>query len=385
VRIGVFFQTDLTAQGELSLGGVPTILRSLFPVAASHHAVTHYGAWAPGAPREPREIPLGECSSYRFIPLCELKRPVLPRYALGLMRESRKGQQLDCLFSHRIEYAPILTNWPDNPPLVTMLHDTGARTWSRAPSVYDRLERLAFDRSALIVATKIKDCGLEYYQAKYPQHAHKLVYNRVPVRDAFFEPRDGAALRARYGLPQDAFMVGYLGRLVRQSKRAHLLAPLFERLAAADPRIHLILVGDGDELPELNRAFAKAGLTPRVHVFPNATQDQVPGLVACFDCGITLSDSEATCLSNLEILASGHPVVSTDPGDIPTYLVPNLHGALLAAGLPESAIVAEAYVEVLALAASVQSGWSEHCRKAADPYRAHKTLNSLLTHLIVAR
>lgn len=67
--------------------------------------------------------------------------------------------------------------------------------------------------------------------------------------------------RARTGLPERAFVVGGVGRLV-PGKRFDVLV----RAVAALPGAHLLLAGDGPERAGLRRLAAELGAQSRIHL-----------------------------------------------------------------------------------------------------------------------
>lgn len=110
------------------------------------------------------------------------------------------------------------------------------------------------------------------------------------------------ALRRAWGVPDDAWLLGALGR-VERSKGLDLLlqatAPLLD-----DPRFRLVIVGQGRDFDALRREA-----DPRV-LMPGFTE-QPAACFAAFDAYVNAAHSEPFGLVFLEAMAAGLPIVAT--------------------------------------------------------------------------
>ncbi|MGY4391417.1 glycosyltransferase [Streptomyces virginiae] len=121
------------------------------------------------------------------------------------------------------------------------------------------------------------------------------------------------ATRARTGLPERAFVVGGVGRLV-PGKRFDALV----RAVAALPGAHLLLAGDGPERAGLRRLAAELGAQSRIHLLgerdplgdsADGRTPGIPALLAAMDVFVSPSREEAFGLAVVEALAAGLPVL----------------------------------------------------------------------------
>jgi glycosyltransferase involved in cell wall biosynthesis len=155
-----------------------------------------------------------------------------------------------------------------------------------------------------------------------------------------FHPDAGALreVRSALGLPEQAWVVGTVGRLVADKDPGLLLraaAPLL------GPDARLVFVGDGPLAPELRALAAAHGIGRWVSLL-GARQD-VPRLLAAFDVFALSSRTEGLPLALLEAMAVGLPIVATAVGGVPDVvrndfsakLVPSAAEAALRAGLVE--------------------------------------------------
>lgn len=129
---------------------------------------------------------------------------------------------------------------------------------------------------------------------------------------------DRQRLRAELGVPEDALVIGGVGRL-NPVKRFDRLIRACAQLAPGPRPIHLWIAGEGDERAALE-ALAATHQPPggRVHFLGYRT-DLVP-LYRAFDLFVISSDSEQQPVSQLEAMATGVPVLGTAVGDVPATL-----------------------------------------------------------------
>ncbi|MCH1867667.1 glycosyltransferase [Nocardioides sp. CFH 31398] len=142
---------------------------------------------------------------------------------------------------------------------------------------------------------------------------------------------DGAreAARATLGLPHDAFVVGVVARLSAQ-KAHHVLLEAFVSVRDAVPGARLVVVGEGDRGPELERLAHDLGLADAV-LFTGVRRD-VADLLPGFDVLALSSVHEAAPLVVIEAMAAGLPVVATDCGALRDMVDDPEQGRLVAVG-----------------------------------------------------
>ena len=138
--------------------------------------------------------------------------------------------------------------------------------------------------------------------------------------------------RARAGWPQDALVVGYLGRLA-PIKGPDLLVSAFAQLAAERPALRLVLAGAGAEDGALRAQASRLGISNRVHFAGPLPRTQVFSALRGFDLAVVPSREEGFGLSAAEALAAGVATVATHVGALPEVLAQGRIGILVA---PES-------------------------------------------------
>ncbi|MBB6483372.1 glycosyltransferase family 4 protein [Rhizobium lusitanum] len=136
-----------------------------------------------------------------------------------------------------------------------------------------------------------------------------------------------AAIRRRYGVPQDALLFGFVGRMTRQ-KAPERLVEAFTRIASTLPQAHLLMIGVGELATAVTDMIRTAGLEKRAYI-----DGGIPGVTAieAFDVVVMPSRYEAMSYVMLEAAAAGKPLLLADVGGARTvlehgkngYIVPN--------------------------------------------------------------
>jgi glycosyltransferase involved in cell wall biosynthesis len=128
-----------------------------------------------------------------------------------------------------------------------------------------------------------------------------------------FRPGDKAAARVALGLPLDKFLFGIVATLRSWKGHSYLLDALKR---ANDPRLHLVIVGDGPQWDNLARQLDDLGIAGRV-TMAGRQNDVVPYMQA-FDTFVLPSyANEGVPQALLQAMASGLPVIACPIGGIP--------------------------------------------------------------------
>ncbi|MEU4042553.1 glycosyltransferase [Streptomyces antibioticus] len=138
-----------------------------------------------------------------------------------------------------------------------------------------------------------------------------VVPNGIDLDGFRFDPAARHRTRRTLGLPDHAYVVGGVGRLV-PGKR---FAVVIRALAQLPSDCHLLLVGGGPEEDTLRRTAREAGVADRVVLagerpyVPDGTPGpDLPSLLAAMDVLASPSPDETFGLAVVEALASGLPV-----------------------------------------------------------------------------
>jgi glycosyltransferase involved in cell wall biosynthesis len=215
--------------------------------------------------------------------------------------------------------------------VVTTVHGFTGGGWRNR--LYERLQRRAFRRFDAVVAVSAP-LGVGLVRSGVPErvvHVIPNAYDRVaPVL-----PREAA--RAVLGLPEDAYVIGWVGRLSREKGLDVLLAAL-EQLG--DRPAIVAVIGTGRERAALEAAAVARGLGPAVRWL--GLVPQAGRVYRAFDVFVLSSRTEGTPIALFEAMDAGVPVVATAVGGVPAVvsaaqalLVPSEDPAALARALRE--------------------------------------------------
>jgi sugar transferase (PEP-CTERM/EpsH1 system associated) len=140
----------------------------------------------------------------------------------------------------------------------------------------------------------------------------RVICNGVDTKRFCPNPESRATLRRRFGLPQDRFIVGTVGRMVPIKDHGTLLRAV-DGLVQRCVDAHALLVGSGPELERTQQlADTSPGLAGRV-TFLGASEE-TPELLNTMDVFALPSISEGMSNTLLEAMATGLPVIATAVG-----------------------------------------------------------------------
>jgi len=185
-----------------------------------------------------------------------------------------------------------------------------------------------------------------------------------------FRPEtDGAdrrRIRAQAGIPQEAVVIGYVGRIVRDKGLCEL-AEAWQALRQEYTGLHLLLVGPPeaeDPLPEA--VLQTLQEDPRVHLW--GEDFDTPPLYAAMDLVVLPTYREGFPVVPLEAAAMALPVVITDVPGARDSVVPGVTGTLVPAHhAPALASALRAYLGAPDLRAAHGAAGRERVLKDFQP------------------
>ena len=138
---------------------------------------------------------------------------------------------------------------------------------------------------------------------------------------------DAARFRVELGIPDDAWVVGTVGRLALEKDQALLIDAVAPLLSEGR---QLVIVGDGPERGVLRARIARIPNGRYVHML--GEREDVENILAALDAFALTSRTEGLPLVLLEAMATGLPVLSTAVGGIPDLLEHRVTGLLSPTG-----------------------------------------------------
>ncbi len=174
----------------------------------------------------------------------------------------------------------------------------------------------------------------------YDKSKTKLIFNGVNTRTFVPSPDARSAIREELGVPDQALLVGRIGRNHPMKDHATFLDAA-GLVALESPEVHFVLAGTGVDPsdPCLARRAGQSDLSGRVHLL--GERHDLPRLTAALDVACS-SSAFGEGFPNViaEAMACAVPCVATDSGDsafvlgdpgriVPPKDAPKLAGALL--------------------------------------------------------
>ncbi len=322
-----------TFREDLASHGVETqLVAPAYPAAAADESgvMRVAAAGVPGDPEDRRMrwgplTRLLEGLSGGGFDLVHIHTPFIAHYA-GVRFARRTG--LPCIATYHTFFEEYLHHYL--PVLPRRLGRALARGFTRSQ---------CDDVQALIAPSEpMRDVLLEYGVAT-PIH---VLPTGLPADR--FRAGDGQAFRARTGLPAEAPLVTYIGRVAHE-KNIGFLIGMFREVLRRVPQALMVIAGEGPARQGLEAQVAGLGLGGAVRFVGYLDRDRE--LLDCYaaaDVFVFASRTETQGLVLLEAMAQGAPVVSTAELGTRSILLPESGARVVP---EESAAFAAAVVQLL--------------------------------------
>ena len=194
-------------------------------------------------------------------------------------------------------------------PRVTTVHGFTGGDWKNR--LYEFLQLRAFKRFESVVAVS-RPLAAKLERRGVPASSLTVIPNGFDATGAALTREEA---RAILGLPQDASVLGWVGRLGRE-KGLDIMLDAMARLE--NTGLVLSVLGDGAERLNLEAQARALGIEGRVrwhNLVPDAGR-----LYRAFDTFVMSSRTEGTPISLFEAMAAEVPAVATAVGGIPDVL-----------------------------------------------------------------
>ena len=210
----------------------------------------------------------------------------------------------------------------------------------------------------LTVSEAMRRTAIDTFGAA-PDRVHTVVNG---FNTTVFGPADQTDARQSLGLGADDRIVVYVGRIV-EAKGMRELVGAAQQLCRDDPRLRVVVIGDGVMKAELEALIQSSGMAGCIRLTGGLEPHQVAQWICAADLLTLPSWSEGYPNVVVEALACGRPVVATDVGG--TREIVNPENGLL---IPRKDMVAlqAALRQALdrrwdhaAIAAAMQRSWDD--------------------------
>lgn len=308
---------------RLDLGGtekvVMKLVRGFEPEVFEHYICTLRGAaaaageWASGVTvlHAGREGAVFQFNVPRLVRIMRAVRPTIVH--------SRNWGGIEAIVAARIARVPVAIHSEHGYELAML---------SGLP-LHRRLLRHFVYRIATAVAAVTEELrSYHAAQAWWSPEAISVLYNGVDGQEFSPQPQVHSSVRERVGIPDDAMVIGSVGRMVALKDFTTLLKAA-EILVPETPNLYVVLLGSGPELSQLQDYVANSPpLAGRV-IFPGAV-DHVADVLNAMDIFVLPTLMEGMSNTLLEALAVGLPTVATRVGGNPEVVAEGVCGYLFA-------------------------------------------------------
>ena len=174
-----------------------------------------------------------------------------------------------------------------------------------AKAVMHNLGRNVLGGSATARLACSKDAGRYLFGGR----SFTVVNNGVDTKRFAFDPEARAFLREQLGIPQDALVLGSVGRIA-DAKNPLFQIRTFAEAFCLEPSAYYLMVGDGDMRPQVETLVRELGLEDRV-VMPGYLPDPAP-VYSALDCFLMPSLFEGLAIVCIEAQCAQCAIVCSE-------------------------------------------------------------------------
>ena len=138
------------------------------------------------------------------------------------------------------------------------------------------LIKLWYRRSIPRYATQLFACGKAAGDWMFCEAPYQIVRNAIDISQYVYNPEKQVEMRKKLALP-DGLIVGHVGRF-NPPKNHAFLVDIFAALLKKEPSATLLLVGDGDGLPQIKSKVKSLGISDHVGLPLTMIEAQASGL-----------------------------------------------------------------------------------------------------------
>jgi glycosyltransferase involved in cell wall biosynthesis len=189
-----------------------------------------------------------------------------------------------------------------------------------------RCERYVCSRADVVIAVSTP---LKEYLISLGVSPDRIVVEPNGADPDQFQPRPrrGDEIRARYGIPSEAVVVGFTG-ILRPWHGVDMLIEALAQIPRSNLRLHALIVGDGPSLSELQALVRARGVSELVTFTGRVPHDDIADCVAAFDLGVSpRATFYASPMKIPEYMASGIPVIGPRMPNITDLVTEGVDGA----------------------------------------------------------
>lgn len=153
----------------------------------------------------------------------------------------------------------------------------------------------------------------------------KVIVNGIDIKK-YEEKERGILRREKIGIPEDAFVIGMVGRISPQ-KAPDVFIRVAEKIKNVIPNSYFMIVGDGEHRDEIQQYAKEYGFEDKLLI--TGWVDNSMDYVELFDVAMLISRWEGFGLVLPEYMLSEKPIIATKVDAIPNIIKDNENGILV--------------------------------------------------------
>ncbi|MEJ2428258.1 MAG: glycosyltransferase [Deltaproteobacteria bacterium] len=191
----------------------------------------------------------------------------------------------------------------------------------------------------------------------------------------FFNKGRGEKIRQTHGIPQDALVIGHLGRLAPE-KNLRYLAESVALFLESNRKAFFVVAGSGPSKKEIQRIFADRSLSEQLLMLGIVTGQDLADVYRAMDLFVFSSKSETQGMVLTEAMAAGTPVIALDASGAREVVQDGKNGRLLAeTASPQSFAQA---LHCFTQDATRAKEWQKEALKTADRFSRQTSADRLV-------
>lgn len=193
--------------------------------------------------------------------------------------------------------------------------------------MYTAIEKMAapFCEKIVCISNAEKQSALEKKICR--DDKLQVIFNGVDI-EAYEYGEHGKVKRADLNIPEDAFVVGMVGRISPQ-KAPDIFIKMAKLVKGEIPNAHFIIVGSGNQEAEIKKYAEDNGFADSLHI--TGWVDDPMSYVELFDVACLLSRWEGFGLALPEYMMASKPIVASRVDAIPNIIRDGENGVLVEA------------------------------------------------------
>ena len=199
------------------------------------------------------------------------------------------------------------------------------RCSTKKKAMYTAIERVAapFCDKIICISDAEKQSALEKKICR--EDKLQVIFNGVDIED-YENGVHGAVKREDLSIPEDAFVVGMVGRMSPQ-KAPDVFVRMAKQVKNKVPNAHFIIVGNGNQEAEIRKYAKDNGFSDSLHI--TGWVDNPMSYVELLDVACLLSRWEGFGLALPEYMMAGKPIVASRVDAIPNIIRNGENGLLV--------------------------------------------------------